>query len=71
MDRPLLRDKDYVRFAGEVVEIKLYKGFEGSKYYEGVLVERNEEFLVIRDEKDQELNIPRDMISKENLAVIF
>ena len=71
MDRPLLRDKDFVRFAGEVVEIKLYKGFEGSKYYEGVLVERNEEFLVIRDEKDQELNIPRDMISKVNLAVIF
>ena len=23
MDRPLLRDKDFVRFAGEVVEIKL------------------------------------------------
>ncbi len=71
MDRPLLRDKDFVRFAGEVVEIKLYKGFEGKKFYEGVLVERNEEFLVIRDEKDQELQIPRDMISKVNLAVIF
>ena len=71
MDRPLLRDKDFVRFAGEVVEIKLYKGFEGKKFYEGVLVERNEDFLVIRDEKDQELNIPRDMISKVNLAVIF
>lgn len=60
-----------MRFAGEVVEIKLYKGFEGKKFYEGVLVERNEDFLVIRDEKDQELNIPRDMISKVNLAVIF
>ena len=71
LDRPLLRDKDYVRFAGEVVEVNLYKSFEGKKYYEGVLVGKTEEFLTIRDEKEQELNIPVEQVSKVKLAVIF
>ena len=38
LDRPLKKDKDFVRYAGRVVEIKLYKPWNGSKQLEGDLV---------------------------------
>ena len=71
MDRPLLRDKDYVRFQGEAVEVSLYRAWEGKKSYEGTLVALTEDSLIIRDEKDRELAIPREQVSKTKLAVIF
>ena len=71
MDRPLLRDKDYVRFQGEAVEVSLYRAWEGKKSYEGTLVALKEDSLIIRDEKDRELAIPREQVSKTKLAVIF
>ena len=38
LDRPLKKDKDFVRYAGRDVEIKLYKPWNGSKQFEGELV---------------------------------
>ena len=35
LDRPLKKDKDFVRYAGRDVEIKLYKPLNGSKQFEG------------------------------------
>ncbi len=71
MDRPLLRDKDFVRFRGEAVEVSLYKAWEGRKTYEGILVDLTDDHLVIRVEQDRELLIPREQVSKTKLAVIF
>ncbi len=36
-DRPLRREADFVRFAGERVEIKLREALEGRKVYAGIL----------------------------------
>lgn len=38
LDRPLKKDKDFVRYQGRDVEIKLYKPINGSKLHEGQLV---------------------------------
>jgi len=71
MDRPLLRDRDYVRFQGETVDVSLYKAWNGKKSYQGVLVSLTEDSLVIRTEQDGELAIPREQVSKTKLAVVF
>ena len=38
LDRPLKKEKDFVKYQGRDVEIKLYKPINGSKMHEGELV---------------------------------
>ena len=74
MDRPLLRDEHYKRYEGAMIDVSLYKGFEGKKNHSGTLKERTETDLVMTIEgKDGEetLTIPRDIVSKVRLQVIF
>lgn len=71
MDRPLISDKDFVRFAGEQVEIKLYEAMEGSKLLLGALVGRKDGVVTITDPKGKEISLTEDKIAKINLAVIF
>lgn len=37
-ERPLKKDRDYERFKGEYVEVKLYQPLNGKKVYEGELL---------------------------------
>ncbi len=37
LDRPLKKEKDFLYFMGEKIEIKLFKAFEGSDYWVGTL----------------------------------
>ena len=70
LDRELIKESDYVRFAGRAVEVRTYEQINGSKEHEGVL--RGKENGVVTIETDDgELGIPADKISKINLAVVF
>lgn len=71
MDRPLITDKDFTRFAGEQVEIKLYEAIDGSKLLLGVLVGRSEGVVTVTDPKGKEIALPEEKIAKINLAVVF
>ena len=71
MDRQLIKPEHFEKFKGEVVDIKLYKGFEGSKNYQGELVGLVDGVVTIKDENDRELSFSQDEIAKVNLAVIF
>ena len=71
MDRPLISDKDFIRFAGEQVEIKLYEPMEGSKLLLGALVGRKDGVVTITDPKGKDISLAEDKIAKINLAVIF
>ncbi|MGI6116536.1 MULTISPECIES: ribosome maturation factor RimP [unclassified Clostridium] len=46
-DRPLKRDADFVRMAGSPVQVRLYKALDGQKAFEGELVGRTQEDVVI------------------------
>ena len=70
LDRELLKDSDYVRFAGRAVEVKTYEQINGSKSHEGVL-KGKENGIVTIDTGAGELAIPADKIAKINLAVVF
>ena len=58
LDRPLKKDKDFVRYQGRDVEIKLYKPLNGSKQFEGELVGLTEDknIKVVIDDEEVEFN---------------
>jgi ribosome maturation factor RimP len=70
LDRELIKDSDYVRFAGRPVEVKTFEQINGSKSHDGVLLGK-ENGIVTIDSGAGELAIPADKIAKINLAVVF
>jgi len=71
MDRALIKDSDYVRFAGRFVDVTLYQGIDGRKTFFGKLVGIQEGNLVIIDEKENRIELPMEKVAKTKLAVIF
>jgi len=70
LDRLLVSDKDFIRFAGQVVDVKLYKAIDGVKEFSAVLVKSNGDELILNKD-DKEISLPKSSIAKINLAVIF
>ena len=58
LDRPLKKDKDFERYQGRDVEIKLYKPLNGTKQLEGELVGLTEDknIKVLIDNEEVEFN---------------
>lgn len=70
LDRELLKDRDFTRFAGELVEVKLYKALNGKKQFQGTLRGLEDGRIVIDTDDGQE-SFDRKDVSKINLAVVF
>jgi len=71
MDRPLLKEEHYHRYTGHLVEVRLYKGIDGTKNITGELKGLNDGIVTIIDEKEKTWELPLDAISKTRLAVVF
>ena len=71
MDRALLKDSDYVKYAGRFVDVTLYQGLNGKKTFYGKLTGILEGNLVLIDEKENRIEIPIEKVAKTKLAVIF
>jgi ribosome maturation factor RimP len=71
MDRALIKDSDYVRFAGRFVDVTLYQGIDGRKTFFGRLVGIQDGNLVIIDEKENRIELPMEKVAKTKLAVLF
>lgn len=71
MDRALLKDSDYEKYAGKVVDITLYKAIDGKKSISGILEGIVDKNIVIVDEKGNRIQIEREIAAKTKLAVIF
>ncbi len=71
LDRPLKKDKDFVRYAGRDVEVKLYKPLNGSKQFEGELVGLTEDnnIRVIID--GNEIDFVKKEVALIRLAIKF
>ena len=70
MDRLLVNDKDFVRFQGQLVDVKLYKALDGKKELNGILVGKKDDILTLNID-DNELNLAMNSVAKINLAVVF
>lgn len=72
IDRPLIKDRDYVRYAGRLVDVSLYKAQNGKKQFSAVLKGLEDGVVLMEDEEDgSEIGIPLEEISKICLAVVF
>ena len=72
LDRALLKEKDFIRFCGHMVDISLYKAVNGKKAYQGTLKGLTDDNkIVITDEKGEKIEFPREQVAKTRLAVIF
>lgn len=71
IDRPLIKDSDYVKYKGRIVEAFLYKAINSEKVITGALKGIEGDFIVLVDEKQNDIKIPREIVSKVKLAVIF
>ena len=72
LDRALLKEKDFIRFCGHMVDISLYKAMDGKKAYQGTLKGLTDDNkIVITDEKGEKIEFPREQVAKARLAVIF
>ncbi len=71
-DRPLKKDEDYIKYSGKVVDLKLYKAVNGSKEFQGELIELDQEEncikLLVNGEK---MSFLRSEVAICRLAVIF
>ena len=71
LDCPLLKESDYVRFAGRPVDISLYRAVNGTKQICGELVGLKDGIVTVREENGDVLELPMEQISRTKLAVII
>ncbi|MCT4633725.1 MAG: ribosome maturation factor RimP [Firmicutes bacterium] len=71
IERPLKKDKDFIKYKGELIQVKLYRPLDGQKLYEGILegIKNDEVIMKIDDEKV--IKIPRDKIATAKLVFKF
>lgn len=70
LDRELIKNSDYERFAGREVEVKTYEQINGSKNFQGKLISKDGDIVKI-EVNDSVLELSISKISKINLAVVF
>jgi len=71
LDRPLKKESDFVKYAGEIVDIKLYKAVDKQKEFQGELKGLKENVVTIINEDREELSFERKDIASIRLAVLF
>lgn len=71
LGRPLKKPKDFERSMGQEVEIRTYKGIQGTKEFYGILEAFDEETVTIRDEEEETMVFHKSDIALIRLAFDF
>ena len=74
LDRPLTRDKDFIKYRGFTVRIKTGEKLDGAKNFRGILndyLDENGAKTLIVDVSGKTYRIPRDMVVKAHLVYEF
>lgn len=67
LDRPLTKGDDYVRFAGEAVNIRTSTPLDGRRRFKGILQKFEGEVVTITDHAGEVFEIPLELVSKARL----
>ena len=70
LDRVLKKDKEFVRFKGRLVDVKLYNAMDKQKHFTGELVDKVEDTLIIDDEGTK-LEFDMKNVAVVRLAITF
>ncbi len=68
INRPLKRPKDFEKFIGEEIEIKLYKVVKGKKTICGILEDYKDDIIFMKDEEGELLKINKKDAALVKLA---
>lgn len=71
LDRILKKDKDFERFSGNVVDVKLYKAVDKQKHFQGELVSKTDTELTIKDESGKTIVFDTENVAMVRLAILF
>lgn len=78
MDRPLLKERHFVRYAGAPVEVSLYEKFDGLKKFSATLGRKEPDFLFVTpidnmtlEPIGDEIAIPAPLVSKVRLKLVI
>ena len=70
LDRTLISEKDFRRFMGSLIEIRLYEAIGGSKFLTGELTGYDGKTVSIKAD-GKEITLPVEKTAKISLAVVF
>lgn len=71
IDRPLKKDADFVKFQGEIIDVKLYKAMDGKKQYQGKLLGLEDGVISLEEEDGTVHTFTQKETADVRLAVIF
>lgn len=71
LDRPLKKEADFVKYRGEIIDVKLYQQKNGSKQYQGKLLGLENGVLSLEEENGDVVSLEQKDIAGVRLAVIF
>jgi ribosome maturation factor RimP len=69
IDRPLTREKDYVRWAGHVARVETTQPIEGRRRFKGTLLGLENGTVRIRLDDGKEADVPLSQISRAKLEL--
>ena len=70
LDRPLKKEKDFLRYRNKPVEVKTYSLIENRKKFQGIIQDCREKVLYLHEE-GASIKIPLDAIAKAKLIIEF
>jgi ribosome maturation factor RimP len=70
LNRVLKKEKDFLRYRGEIIKVKVAEPIDGRKHFQGTLVGCKEGNIVVDIDAQQYL-IPIALISKANISYQF
>jgi ribosome maturation factor RimP len=71
LERPLKKLKDFERFAGERISVKLFGPLDGQKNFHGILLGADESSIRIQTDEKKEVTLPRSQVAKCRLDPII
>lgn len=71
LERPLKKEKDYIRFTGREIKIKTFVPLDGQKVHTGILKGLKNGIVSLQNEKGEIKEIPLEKVAKANLMVVF
>ncbi len=71
LDRAIKKDKDFIKYAGEVVDVKLHQAINKQKKIQGELIEKAQGVVTLKDEDNNIIKIDDKNIVSVRLAILF
>lgn len=71
IERPLIKEEDFLRYKGHLVDIRLYKSIDGKKTITGKLVDSTEDCIKVEDQAGKTIDLHKEKISRARLAIDF